>query len=116
MANETAWWRDAVMYEVYLRSFADGNGDGIGDLPGLCERLPYLRDLGIDGIWITPWFRAAMEAGPGSPERDRYHFRDGTGDDGEQPPNDWISAFGGRAWTRVRTTDGSPGQWYLHLF
>ena len=164
------WWRDAVMYEVYLRSFADGNGDGIGDLPGLRSRLPYLRDLGVDGIWITPWyhspmadggydvsdyvdidplfgtlddarallddahdlglkvivdfvanhtsdahpwFRAALAAPPGSPERHRYHFRDGTGPGGSRPPNDWISAFGGPAWTR---TTGPDGQWYLHLF
>ena len=164
------WWRDAVMYEVYLRSFADGNGDGIGDLPGLRSRLPHLRDLGVDGIWITPWypspmadggydvsdyvgidplfgtlddaralldeahgmglkvivdfvanhtseahpwFQAALAAPPGGPERSRYHFRDGTGPDGDRPPNDWISAFGGSAWTR---TSGPDGQWYLHLF
>jgi len=62
-----------------------------------------------------PWFRAALAAGPGSPERGRYFFRDGR-DGGGQPPNDWISAFGGRAWTRVLEPDGRPGQWYLHLF
>ena len=158
------------MYEVYIRSFADGNGDGIGDLPGLRARLPHLRDLGVDGIWITPWypspmadggydvsnyvdidplfgtlddaralldeahalgltvivdfvanhtsdahpwFQAALAAPPGSPQRDRYHFRDGRGPDGDEPPNDWISAFGGPAWTR---TSGADGQWYLHLF
>ncbi len=167
------WWRDAVMYEVYLRSFADGNGDGIGDLPGLRARLPYLRNLGVDGIWITPWytspmkdggydvadyrdidplfgtlddakaliddahdhglrvivdfvanhtsdehewFREALAALPGSRARDRYHFRDGRGPGGHQRPNDWISAFGGPAWTRVTEPDGTPGQWYLHLF
>jgi alpha-glucosidase len=161
------------MYEVYLRSFADGNGDGVGDLPGLRSKLPYLRDLGVDGIWITPWypspmkdggydvsnyadidplfgslvdaralvdeahalglkvivdfvanhtsdehpwFQAALRAGPGSAERGRYHFRDGRGPDGNQPPNDWPSAFGGPAWTRVAEADGRPGQWYLHLF
>ncbi|HEV7204231.1 MAG TPA: glycoside hydrolase family 13 protein [Jatrophihabitans sp.] len=171
--SERPWWRDAVMYQVYLRSFADGNGDGVGDLPGLRARLPYLRDLGVDGIWITPWypspmkdggydvadycdiaplfgtladakavlgearelglrvivdfvanhtsdehpwFRAALAAAPGSPERDRYHFRDGTGPDGSEPPNDWISAFGGRAWSRITEPGGEPGQWYLHLF
>jgi alpha-glucosidase len=158
------------MYEVYLRSFADGNGDGVGDLPGLRSRLPHLRDLGVDGIWITPWypspmadggydvsdyvdidplfgtlddarallddahalgltvivdfvanhtsdahpwFQAALAAPPGSPARARYHFRDGRGPDGSEPPNDWISAFGGPAWTR---TPGPDGQWYLHLF
>jgi alpha-glucosidase len=62
-----------------------------------------------------PWFRAALAAGPGSPERSRYFFRDGRAGGGE-PPNDWISAFGGPAWSRVREADGSPGQWYLHLF
>jgi alpha-glucosidase len=161
------------MYQVYLRSFADGNGDGIGDLPGLRSRLGHLRDLGVDGLWITPWYRspfadggydvsdyvdidpvfgtlddaravveeahelglkvivdfvanhtsdqhpwfqAALQAPPGSPERARYHFRDGRGPDGGSPPNDWISAFGGRAWSRVTEPDGTPGQWYLHLF
>ena len=62
-----------------------------------------------------PWFAAALAAGPGSPERDRYFFRDGRAG-GEEPPNDWISAFGGGAWTRVREPDGRPGQWYLHTF
>ena len=53
---ESAWWRDAVIYELYIRSFADGNGDGIGDLAGVRSRLPYLADLGIDAIWFTPWY------------------------------------------------------------
>ncbi|MCZ2857042.1 glycoside hydrolase family 13 protein [Blastococcus sp. VKM Ac-2987] len=167
-----AWWRDAVVYEVYLRSFADSDGDGVGDLGGLRRRLPYLAELGVDALWITPWypspmadggydvadycdidprfgtiadadallaeahglglrvitdlvanhtseehpwFRAALAAGPGAPERSRYFFRDGRAG-GSAPPNDWISAFGGPAWTRVREPDGSPGQWYLHLF
>ncbi len=57
------WWRDAVMYEVYIRSFADGDGDGIGDLPGLRSRLPYLHELGVDGIWITPWYPSPMKDG-----------------------------------------------------
>nr|MDT0665846.1 alpha-amylase family glycosyl hydrolase [Micromonospora sp. DSM 115978] len=48
------WWRDAVLYQVYLRSFADSDGDGVGDLGGLRTRLPYLADLGVDGLWITP--------------------------------------------------------------
>ena len=167
------WWRHAVMYQVYPRSFADGNGDGEGDLPGLLAKLPYLADLGVDGIWVSPWypspmadggydvsdfrdihpmfgtlddadavireahalglrvitdlvpnhtsdqhpwFRAALEGKPGSPERARYFFRDGLGADGELPPNNWISAFGGSAWSRVEEPDGSPGQWYLHSF
>ena len=50
------WWRSAVLYEIYVRSFADGNGDGLGDLPGIRARLPYLRDLGVDGIWLTPFY------------------------------------------------------------
>ena len=169
----TPWWRDAVMYQVYLRSFADGTGDGIGDLPGVRARLPYLHDLGVDGLWLTPWYPSPMKDGgydvanytdieplfgtlddaralvddahalglkvivdfvanhtsdehawfvtalaarPGRDERARYHFRDGRGEHGERPPNDWISAFGGPAWTRVTEPDGSPGQWYLHLF
>jgi alpha-glucosidase len=48
------WWRNAVLYEIYVRSFADSDGDGIGDLPGVRARLPYLRDLGVDGVWLTP--------------------------------------------------------------
>ena len=168
-----AWWRHAVMYQVYPRSFADGNGDGEGDLPGLLAKLPYLAGLGVDGIWISPWypspmadggydvsdfrgihpmfgtlvdadavvseahalglrvitdlvpnhtsdehpwFQAALAAPPGSPERARYFFRDGKGESGDQPPNNWISAFGGSAWTRVTEPDGTPGQWFLHSF
>ncbi len=165
------WWRDAVVYQIYVRSFADSDGDGIGDLPGVTSRLPYLRDLGVDAVWLTPfytspqadhgydvadytdvdpmfgtladadaliatahalglrvlidlvpnhtsvahpWFRQALAAAPGSPERARYLFRDGQGPDGDQPPNNWMSTFGGPAWTRV---DDAPGaQWYLHLF
>jgi alpha-glucosidase len=162
-----------VIYQVYVRSFADGNGDGIGDLPGVRSRLPYLRQLGVDAIWLTPfypspqadagydvadyrdvdplfgsladidalvaeahelgirvivdivpnhtssehaWFQAALTSPPGSPERARYLFRNGRGPAGDQPPNDWNSNFGGPAWTRVTEADGTPGQWYLHLF
>ena len=160
------WWRSAVMYQVYPRSFADGNGDGEGDLAGLRARLPYLADLGVDGLWISPWFPspmadggydvsdftgihpmfgtledadavlrearplglrvivdlvpnhtsdqhpwflAALAAGPGSPERARYFFRDGRGETASEPPNNWISAFGGPAWTRVTEPDGRRG-------
>jgi alpha-glucosidase len=166
------WWRTAVVYEVYLRSFADSDGDGLGDIGGLRGKLPYLADLGVDAVWVTPWypspmadggydvsdycdidprfgtltdadaliaethslglrviidlvanhtssehpwFAAALAAGPGSPERRRYFFRDGRAG-GSEPPNDWISAFGGPAWTRVQESDGRPGQWYLHIF
>ena len=54
------WWRTAAIYEVYVRSFADGNGDGIGDLAGVRARLPYLAELGIDAIWFTPWYPSPM--------------------------------------------------------
>jgi alpha-glucosidase len=173
MTSGRPWWRDAVTYEVYPRSFADSNGDGDGDLPGLRGRLSYLAELGVDAIWIAPWFpspladggydvsdycdihlmfgtiadadalladaharglrviidlvanhtsdqhpwfQEALRGRPGSPERDRYFFLDGRGDDGELPPNNWISAFGGAAWSRLTEADGAPGQWYLHLF
>jgi alpha-glucosidase len=174
LANSpTDWWRHAVIYQIYPRSFADGNGDGIGDLPGIIDRLPAVVDLGVDAIWLSPfytspqkdagydvadycnidpvfgtladaeqlistahdlglrvivdlvpnhssgqhvWFQAALQAAPGSPERERYMFREGQGEAGELPPNNWESVFGGPAWTRVTDADGSPGQWYLHLF
>ena len=48
------WWKNAVFYQVYPKSFQDSNGDGVGDLPGLISRLPYLEELGIDGIWLSP--------------------------------------------------------------
>ncbi len=167
------WWRSAVIYQIYPRSFADASGDGIGDLPGVTARLDHLASLGIDAVWLSPfytspqadagynvadyrdvdplfgttrdaehlveqahamglrvlmdlvpnhtsdehaWFRAALASAPGSPERARYLFRDGRGPAGELPPNAWRSVFGGAAWTRVVEADGSPGQWYLHLF
>jgi len=170
---DSQWWRSAVIYQIYPRSWADSNGDGVGDLPGITARLEHVRDLGVDAIWLSPfytspqadagydvadyrqvdplfgeladadaliarakelgirvivdlvpnhssdehaWFRAALAASPGSPERARYLFRDGTGPAGELPPNNWESVFGGPAWTRVTEADGTPGQWYLHLF
>ncbi|MFE7649004.1 glycoside hydrolase family 13 protein [Streptomyces phaeoluteigriseus] len=162
------WWRDAAIYQVYPRSFADGDGDGTGDLAGVRAKLPYLAELGVDAVWFTPWylspladggydvadyrtidpafgtldeaekliaearalgirtivdivpnhvsdqhpwFRAALAAGPGSPERKLFHFRPGRGDHGELPPNEWPSQFAGPTWTRVE-----DGEWYLHLF
>ena len=167
------WWRTAVIYQVYPRSFADSDGDGVGDLPGITRRLPALEDLGVDAVWLSPfftspqndagydvsdycdvdplfgtlddfdalldaahglgikvvidlvpnhsssehrWFQEALAAGPGSPERDRYIFREGRGVLGELPPNNWDSVFGGPAWTRITEADGSPGPWYLHIF
>src|SRR5690625_6457181 len=62
------------------------------------------------------WFQAALAAAPGSPERERYMFRDGKGEGGNQPPNDWKSVFGGRAWTRITEADRIPVPWYLHHF
>jgi alpha-glucosidase len=167
-AEHRDWWRDAVIYQVYPRSFADSDGDGMGDLEGVRSRLPHLRALGVDAVWLSPfyaspqadagydvadyravdpvfgtlldadalirdahaeglriivdlvpnhssdqheWFRRALAEGPGSPLRDRYHFRPGKGARGELAPNDWESVFGGPAWTRV-----PDGEWYLHLF
>jgi len=172
-APGNAWWRGAAIYQLYVRSFADGNGDGIGDLAGVRARLPYLARLGIDAIWFNPWypspmsdagydisdyrsidpvfgtlddaqaligeahghgiriiidivpnhgsdqhpwFQAALAAAPGSAERGRFWFRPGRGAGGDRPPNDWQSMFGGPAWTRVTEPDGTPGEWYLHLF
>jgi alpha-glucosidase len=171
--TDDEWWRRAVIYQIYVRSFADGNGDGVGDLAGVRKRLPYLADLGVDAIWFTPWyvspladggydvadyraidpsfgsldeaellisearnlgirtivdivpnhvsdqhpwFQAALAAGPGSPERARFWFHPGRGEDGNEIPNGWVSNFSGPAWTRTRNPDGSPGEWYLHLF
>src|SRR3979490_1965716 len=61
--SNLAWWRSAAIYQVYMRSFADGNGDGIGDLAGVRSRLPYLAELGIDAIWFTPWYPSPMDDG-----------------------------------------------------
>ncbi|MFD6562980.1 glycoside hydrolase family 13 protein [Micromonospora profundi] len=57
------WWRSAVVYQVYVRSFADSNGDGVGDLQGIRQRLPYLRDLGVDALWLTPFYTSPMVDG-----------------------------------------------------
>src|SRR5882724_2661883 len=59
-APDRPWWRDAVVYQVYVRSFADANGDGIGDLAGVLARLPYLRELGVDALWFNPWYPSPM--------------------------------------------------------
>jgi alpha-glucosidase len=60
VSPQPPWWRTAAIYQVYIRSFADGDGDGIGDIAGARARLPYLSDLGIDAIWINPWYRSPM--------------------------------------------------------
>ena len=57
------WWRRAVVYQIYIRSFSDANGDGIGDIAGIRQHLPYLADLGVDAIWITPWYPSPMADG-----------------------------------------------------
>ena len=162
------WWRSGVIYQIYPRSFADSNGDGMGDLAGITQNLDAIAELGVDAIWLSPfysspqkdagydvsdyknvdplfgtledfdslvkrahelnlrvmidlvpnhtsdqhsWFQQALAAAEGSPARNYYHFKDGRGKDGELPPNNWQSMFGGPAWTRLE-----DGQWYLHLF
>jgi alpha-glucosidase len=160
------WWQHAVFYELYPRSFADSNNDGVGDLNGITSKLDYLKSLGIDAIWLTPCFpspqvdfgydvsdyenidpmygtlddfdRLASEANKRgiriimdfvmnhssdqhawfkesrssshNPKRDWYVWHDGKGEN--QPPNNWISIFGGPAWKFDPTT----GQWYYHFF
>ena len=61
--NTPPWWRDAVIYQIYVRSFADGNGDGVGDLPGITSRLEAVRDLGVDAIWVTPFYASPLRDG-----------------------------------------------------
>lgn len=63
MTTEHPWWRHAVIYQIYIRSFADGNSDGTGDIEGIIDRLPYLRWLGVDGIWINPWYKSPLRDG-----------------------------------------------------
>lgn len=165
-AGKQPWWQHAVFYEIYPRSFADSNGDGVGDLKGITSKLDYLKDLGIDAIWISPCFPSpqvdfgydvsdyenidpmygtladfdtlASEAkkrgihiildfvvnhssdqhpwfldsksSRTSAHRDWYIWRDGKGPG--QPPNNWVSTFGGSAWQFDPTT----GQYYYHYF
>ena len=173
LVEDPLWWRDAVIYQVYVRSFADSDGDGTGDLRGVRSRLGYLKELGVDALWFNPWypspladggydvsdyrdihptfgtledaellisealelgirtiidvvpnhissehpwFRQALAAGPGSPERARFWFHPGKGDGGDEMPTKWISNFQGDTWTRTTNPDGTPGEWYLHLF
>jgi alpha-glucosidase len=163
-----AWWRTAAIYQIYVRSFYDSDSDGIGDLTGIRQRLPYLETLGVDAIWLTPWYPSpmadagydisdfrdidpvfgtladadaliaeahergiriiidyvpnhvssehpwfveALASAPGSAARERFWFREGKGPVGAEPPNSWISRFGGPAWSRL-----PDGSWYLHMF
>ena len=166
------WWQDGVIYQVYPRSFQDTNGDGVGDLAGILARLDHLVDLGVDALWISPfypspmadfgydvadytnvdplfgtledfdrllegvharglklildfvpnhssdkhpWFLASRSSKE-DPKRDWYIWRDPApfqpGDTAPRPPNNWMSNFGGPAWTYDHTT----GQFYLHSF
>ena len=171
--DDPLWWRSAVIYQVYVRSFADGDGDGTGDLAGVRARLPYLKALGVDAIWFNPWyaspladggydvedyraihprfgtleeaellvrealelgirtiidivpnhvsnrhpwFQEALAAAPGDPARERFWFHPGTGSNGDGIPTHWVSSFQGDTWTRTTNPDGTPGEWYLHLF
>ena len=54
------WWKSAVVYQIYPRSFADSNGDGIGDLSGICQALPYVAELGVTAVWLSPFYRSPM--------------------------------------------------------
>lgn len=167
-STEENWWRQAAVYQIYPRSFADANGDGLGDIPGIVSRIDYLVALGIDAVWLSPfypseladggydvadyrnvdprlgtlddfdemvtalhangikvvvdivpnhtsdhheWFVEALAAAPGSPARERYMFRDGVGENGDEAPANWKSTFGGPAWHRVE-----DGQWYFAHF
>ena len=162
------WWRSGVIYQIYPRSFADSNGDGMGDLVGITKHLGDIADLGVDAVWLSPfypspqkdagydvsdykgvdplfgsladfdalvdrahelnlrvmidlvpnhtsdqhqWFQEALVSPVGSATRNYYHFKEGKGVNGELPPNNWKSMFGGPAWTRLE-----DGYWYLHLF
>jgi alpha-glucosidase len=161
-----AWWRNGVIYQIYPRSFQDANGDGIGDLNGIRQRLSYVAALGVDAIWISPFFPSPMadfgydvadycdvdpcfgtladfdalmveakalglrvvldfvpnhtsdqhpwflqsRTSRNNPKRDWYLWRDPAPDAG--PPNNWLSNFGGPAWT----PDPVTGQYYAHMF
>ncbi|OYW26777.1 MAG: alpha-glucosidase, partial [Caulobacter sp. 12-67-6] len=60
-ATDAQWWRGAVIYQVYPRSFADSNGDGVGDLPGITARLEHIASLGVDAIWLSPFYKSPMK-------------------------------------------------------
>lgn len=160
------WWQTTTIYQIYPRSFQDSNGDGVGDLRGIMARIPYLKAMGIETVWISPFFsspmkdfgydisdycgidplfgsmddfdallselhanglRLILDLVPNhtsdqhpwfaesrlsrlSPRRDWYIWRDPDADGG--PPNNWLSEFGGSAWTY----DPATGQYYHHAF
>ncbi len=166
MQDNLTWWRGGVIYQIYPRSFMDANGDGIGDLPGITEKLDYVASLGVDGIWLSPFFTSPMkdfgydvsdyrdvdpmfgtladfkalldrahalglkviidqvishtaDAHPwfeqsrqsrDNPKADWYVWADPRPDG--TPPNNWLSIFGGPAWT----FDSRRRQYYLHNF
>ncbi len=107
------WWQRGVVYQIYPRSFMDSNHDGIGDLDGIVSKLDYVRDLGVDAIWLSPFYPSPMiesRASRTNPKRDWYVWRDAKPDGGL--PNNWLSVFGGPAWE----LDAVTGQYYLHSF
>ncbi len=61
MENKNKWWKNAVVYQIYPKSFQDSDGDGIGDIPGIISRLDYLKKLGIDAIWLSPVYRSPQD-------------------------------------------------------
>ena len=63
LAPDPNWWRQAVVYQVYPRSFKDNNGDGLGDLAGVTSRVPYLQELGVDAVWLSPFYPSALADG-----------------------------------------------------
>ena len=166
LTTHDEWWRGAVIYQIYPRSFFDSNGDGNGDLPGIIDKLDYVASLGVDGIWLSPFFTSPMHdfgydvadycdvdpifgtlddfdrliarahelglkvvidqvychtaaihdwfeesrASRDNPKADWYHWADPKPDG--LPPSNWLSVFGGPAWT----WDGRRKQYYLHNF
>ncbi len=160
------WWRDAAIYQIYPRSYQDADGDGVGDLAGIRRRLPYLKELGVDALWLSPIFKSPMKdfgydiadycaidplfgdmaqfdallaeahraglrllldlvpnhtsdqhrwfeesrSSRDNPKRDWYIWKDPAPDGG--PPNNWLSNFGGPAWT----FDEHTKQYYCHAF
>jgi alpha-glucosidase len=150
-----AWWRDAVVYQIYPRSFQDSDGDGVGDLAGIRARLDHLERLGVDAIWLSPMYpspmrdfgydvaafddvdpvfgtlgdfdalladahgrgiRVLLDLVPCHTSIEHPWFREHpeyyVWHDGPEPPNNWVAAFGGRAWS----WDEERGLWYLHSF